>query len=477
MSNSASASSRSRILSLLDDNSFVEIGSRVTARSTDFNIKANEAAGDGVITGYGTIDGYLCYVYSQDASVLGGSIGEMNAKKIVRMYDMAVKMGAPVIGILDCAGLRLQEATDALDGFGSIYLAESRASGVVPQICAVFGNCGGGLAVAASMADFVFMEKDAKLFVNSPNALAGSNEQELDNTTAEYQESESGIVDASGTEEEIFAKIRSLVNILPSNNEEGAPVDETGDDPNRQNSGLEQYLGDGAQLLTQISDGGFCLELGKNYGRHLVTAFIRMNGTTVGAVASNSVVSGERVDAVICPKAARKAADFINFCDAFDIPVLTLADVAGFARKAKAEAALAREIGRLTAAYASSDVPKVTVVTGKAFGSAAVALGSKSLGTDIAFAWPEAEIGLMDAKAAVQIMYADELEKAEKKAEFLNEKTEEYKKLTGSAEAAARRGYVDDIIEPAETRQRVIAAFEMLYTKSEDQPSRKHGTI
>lgn len=482
MSNSSSESSRSRILKLLDDNSFVEIGSRITARSTDFNIKANEAAGDGVITGYGTINGVLVYVYSQDPSVMGGSIGEMNAKKIVRMYDMAVKMGAPVIGILDCAGVRLQEATDALDGFGSIYLAESRASGVVPQICAVFGNCGGGLAVAASMADFVFMEKDAKLFVNSPNALAGSTENDLDNTTAEYQEKESGIVDASGSEDEIFSEIRSLVNVLPSNCEEGAPVDETSDDPNRQTPELGQCGSDAEKMLESLSDGGFCVELGKNYGCHITTAFIKMNGMTVGAVANNGVKrnadgEAEKIDTIICPKAARKAADFISFCDAFDIPVLTLADVTGFARKAKAEAALAREIGRMTAAYAASDIPKVTVITGKAYGSAAVTMGSKSIGADVVFAWPDAEIGLMDAKTAVQIMYADELEKADKKAEFLNEKVEEYKNLTGTAEAAARRGYVDDIIDVKETRQRVIAAFEMLFTKSEDQPSRKHGTI
>ena len=211
MSNSATVSSRSRIMKLLDDNSFVEIGSYVTARSTDFNMKAQETPGDGVVTGYGTIEGILVYVYSQDSTVLGGAIGEMHAKKITAMYDMAERMGAPVIGLLDSAGLRLQEASDALGAFGSIYQAQAKASGVVPQITAVFGNCGGGLAVASAMSDFVFMEKDAKMFVNSPNALEGSDEAKLDNTTAEFQ-TEAGNVDFCGTEEEIFSTVspRSL---------------------------------------------------------------------------------------------------------------------------------------------------------------------------------------------------------------------------------------------------------------------------
>ena len=468
MSNSATVSSRSRIMKLLDDNSFVEIGSYVTARSTDFNMKAQETPGDGVVTGYGTIEGILVYVYSQDSTVLGGAIGEMHAKKITAMYDMAERMGAPVIGLLDSAGLRLQEASDALGAFGSIYQAQAKASGVVPQITAVFGNCGGGLAVASAMSDFVFMEKDAKMFVNSPNALEGSDEAKLDNTTAEFQ-TEAGNVDFCGTNEEIFENIRDLISAIPSNNEEDTPCEDCEDDINRLTEELAS-CDDMEKMLEAISDDGFVLEPGKEYGKGMITAFIRLNGATVGCVANR--------ESLVCPRGMRKAADFVTFCDAFNIPLLVLADVEGFSRKsAEAEKSIAKAAAKLTAAFAGADVPKVTLITRKAYGSAGVVMNSKAIGADIVYAWPEAEVGAMAADAAVKIIYADELQKEEKKAEFLKEKTEEYKKLAGSAEAAARRGYVDDIIKAEETRKRVIAAFEMLFSKSADRPSRKHGTI
>ncbi len=468
MSNSASVSSRSRIIKLLDDNSFVEIGSYVTARSTDFNLKAQETPGDGVVTGYGTIDGILVYVYSQDSAVLGGAIGEMHAKKIVNMYDMAERMGAPVIGLLDSAGLRLQEASDALGAFGKIYQAQAKASGVIPQIAAVFGNCGGGLAVASAMADFVFMEKDAKMFVNSPNALEGSDESKLNNAAAEFQ-TEAGNVDFCGTEEELLEKIRCLISVIPSNNEEDTPCDDCEDDINRLNAELASCE-DAGKMIAEISDDGFVLEPGKDYGKGMITAFIRLNGATVGCVAN--------AETLVCPRGLRKAAEFVNFCDAFNIPLLVLANVEGFSRKsAEVEKSIAKAAAKLTAAFAGADVPKVTVVTKKAFGSASVVMNSKAIGADIVYAWKDAVIGAMDADAAVKIIYADELEKEEKKTEFLKEKTEEYKKLAVSAEAAARRGYVDDIIDADETRKRVIAAFEMLFSKSADRPSRKHGTI
>ena len=468
MSNSASVSSRSRIIKLLDDNSFVEIGSYVTARSTDFNMKAQETPGDGVVTGYGTIEGILVYVYSQDSTVLGGAIGEMHAKKIVNMYDMAERMGAPVIGLLDSAGLRLQEASDALGAFGKIYQAQAKASGVVPQITAVFGNCGGGLAVASAMSDFVFMEKDAKMFVNSPNALEGSDEAKLDNAAAAFQ-TEAGNVDFCGTEDEIFENLRTLIAAIPSNNEEDTPCEDCEDDINRLTEEIASAE-DAEKMLEEISDDGFVLEPGRDYGKGMITAFIRLNGATVGCIANR--------EELICPRGMRKAADFVNFCDAFNIPLLVLANVDGFSRKsAEVEKSIAKGAAKLTAAFASADVPKVTVVTKKAFGSAGVVMNSKAIGADIVYAWPEAQIGAMDAAAAVKIIYADELQKEEKKAEFLKDKTEEYKKLAVSAEAAARRGYVDDIIKADETRKRVIAAFEMLFSKSADRPMKKHGTI
>ena len=266
-----------RISSLLDAGSFVEIGGAVTARNTDFNMQQKETPADGVITGYGVIDGNLVYVYSQDASVLGGAMGEMHAKKIANIYDMAMKMGAPVIGLVDCAGFRLQEATDALEAFGSLYLKQTMASGVIPQITAIFGNCGGGLSVVPALSDFTFMEKGAgKLFVNSPNAIPGNTAAKLDTSSAEFQSEKSGLVDEIGSEEEILESIRSLVCMLPCNNEEDASYDECADDLNRVCEGIENAAEDTAIALTQISDSQIFFEAKKHYAKDMVTGFFLM---------------------------------------------------------------------------------------------------------------------------------------------------------------------------------------------------------
>lgn len=483
MSNSAQTLSGKRIDSLLDDNSFVEVGSYITARSTNFNMTAQETAADGVITGYGTIEGNLVYVYSQDASVMGGSIGEMHAKKISNIYKMAMKMGAPVIGLLDCSGLRLQEATDALDGFGQMYLEQTMASGVVPQICAVFGNCGGGMAVSSAIADFVFMADNGKLFVNSPNALAGNDVAKCDTASAAFQSEETGLVDAVGSEEEILSQIRTLVSILPANNEDDMSYDECEDDLNRVSEDLAGWTGDTAKALAEISDGYFFMEVKKEYDPSMVTGFIRLNGSTVGCVANRTEIYNEEnekteeFEAALSARGCEKAAEFVNFCDAFNIPLLTLVNVKGYKQCKCTEKKIAKAAGRLTYAFANADVPKVTVVVGDAFGSAYVTMNSKSIGADIVYAWPQAKIGMMDAQSAVKIMYAEEIGKSENAAALISEKAAEYEKLQSSAQAAAGRGYVDDIIEAGETRKRVIAAFEMLFTKREDRPSKKHGTV
>lgn len=483
MSNSAQTSSSKRIDTLLDDNSFVEIGSYVTARSTDFNMTAQETAADGVLTGYGTIEGNLVYVYSQDAAVMGGSVGEMHAKKISNIYKMAMKMGAPVIGLLDCSGLRLQEASDALDAFGQMYLNQSLASGVIPQICAVFGGCGGGMAVSSAIADFVFMERNAKLYVNSPNALAGNDETKCDTASAAFQSEEAGLVDGVGTEEEILEQIRTLVSILPANNEDDMSYDECQDDLNRAAENLEGWTGDTGKLLAEISDDYFFVELKKEYDPSMVTGFIRLNGSTVGCVANRTEICGEEgekaeeFEAVLSARGCEKAAEFVNFCDAFNIPILTLVNVKGYKQCKCTEKKIAKAAGRLTYAFANADVPKVSVLIGEAFGSAYVTMNSKSVGADIVYAWPQAKIGMMDAQSAVKIMYADEIAESSGAAALISEKAAEYEKLQASAEAAARRGYVDDIIKAAETRKRVIAAFEMLFTKREGRPSKKHGTV
>ena len=476
--NATENSASRRIATLLDEGSFVEIGGAVTARSTTFNLQEKAAPSDGVITGYGVIDGNLVYVYSQDADVLGGALGEMHAKKIARIYDMAMKMGAPVIGLIDCAGLRLQEATDALEAFGSLYHKQALASGVIPQVTAIFGMCGGGLAVVPGLTDFTFMEaKDGKLFVNSPNALEGNEISKCNTASADYQSKTAGLVDGIGAEAEILGQIRDLVCMLPANNEDDMSYEECTDDLNRICADIANASEDTAIALAQIADNQILVETKKDYAKEMVTGFIRLNGMTVGVVANRSKVYNAEAeveaefDSVLTVDGCKKATDFVNFCDAFSIPVLTLTNVTGFAATVESEKNMASAVAKLTYAFANATVPKVNLIVGKAFGSAYVSMNSKSIGADLVYAWPTAEIGMMDAKLAAQIMYADA------DAETLNEKAAEYKELQSSPNSAAARGYVDAIIEPADTRKYVIGAFEMLFTKREDRPAKKHGTV
>lgn len=477
MGNKTENAAGRRIAAMLDAGSFVEIGEAVTARNTDFNMQEKETPADGVITGYGVIDGNLVYVYSQDVSVLNGAIGEMHAKKIARIYDMAMKMGAPVIGLIDCAGLRLQEATDALEAFGGLYLKQSMASGVIPQITAIFGMCGGGLSLIPALTDFTFMEEKGRLFVNSPNAIAGNRIEKCDTASAAFQSKEVGLVDGVKTEDEILEDIRTLICMLPCNNEEDASYDECNDDLNRVCEGIEDAFEDAAIALSQISDDQIFFETKKDFAQDMVTGFIRLNGMTVGAVANRSVVYNEegeiaaQFDGSLSADGANKAAEFVEFCDAFNIPVLSLTNVSGFAASEYDEKHLAKAAAKLTYAFANATVPKVNVVTGKAFGSAYVAMNSKSTGADMVYAWETSEIGMMDAALAAKIMYADA------DADVIKVKATEYKELQSSPYAAARRGYVDTIIAPADTRKYVIGAFEMLFTKREDRPMKKHGTV
>lgn len=475
---STTSKASQRIAALLDDNSFVEIGGLVTARATDFNMKPNETPSDGVITGYGVINGNPVYIYSQDAAVLNGTIGEMHARKIANLYDLAMKTGAPVIGLLDSAGLRLQEATDALNAFGEIYQKQTLASGVVPQITAIFGTCGGGLGLFPTLTDFTFMEeKKAKLFVNAPNALDGNVVTKCDSSTAVFQAEESGIVDVVADEASILTKIRELISFLPSNNEEDGCFDECTDDLNRVNPELAGCIGDTSIALSILADNNQFFEVKENYGKNMVTGFLKLNGTTVGAVANRSEICdeegkvSEKLDAVLTVKGCEKAADFVNFCDAFHIPVLTLTNVKGYEATMCSEKRIAKAAARLTYAFANATVPKVNVIIGKAFGTAYTVMNSKAIGADLTMAWPDAEVGTMDAKLASKIMYEGQ------GADVIDQKAAEYAALQTSAVSAAKRGYVDQIVDAAETRKYAIGAFEMLFTKREDHPDKKHGTV
>ena len=469
---SSSSKARQRITALLDENSFVEIGARVTARATDFNLKSVETPSDGVVTGYGVIDGNLVYVYSQDASVLGGSVGEMHAKKIAAIYDLAIRTGAPVIGLVESAGLRLQEGMDALNAFGTIYGRQVKASGLIPQITAIFGNCGGGLALVPALTDFVFMAKDAKLFVNAPNTLAGNREDKND-TAAAAVKAANGSVDVVGTEEEIFGEIRTLISMLPSNNEDESVADCT-DDLNRASESVAAGYADPSIALGDIADDGLFFETKRSCAPEMATGLIRLNGMTVGAVANRSAVYDENgeeektFDTVLTAAGCYKAADFVRFCDAFEIPVITLTNVTGFAATESEERKVADAAGKLTAAFAGANVPKVNVIVGKAVGSAYAVMNSKATGADFTIALPDATIGIMDARLAARVLCSGT-------AEEVAETAAKYDALQNSIDSAAARGYVDQIVEPENLRKYLIGAMEVLYTKREEFPAKKHS--
>ncbi|MDD7402442.1 MAG: carboxyl transferase domain-containing protein [Butyribacter sp.] len=477
MSNTNALSAKDRIAVLVDENSFVEIGANITKRSTDFNMQEKSVPADGVVTGYGLVQNTPVYIYSQDASALHGTIGEMHAKKIAHVYELAMKTGVPVIGLIDCAGMRLQESTDALAGFGEIYRIKAKASGVVPQISAVFGNCGGGVAVLTAMSDFTFMEaKSGKLFVNSPNTLEGNYTDKLDTASAEFQKTASNVDVVAEGEEEVLNSIRELISILPENNNDTAFSEECMDDLNRIVPDFAAEVADAALALEDISDNNFFLELKAGYAKEMVTGFVCFDGMTVGAVANRTAIFDEngkeveKFDGRLTTAGCEKAAAFVKKCDAFNIPVLTLTNVEGYATSVEEEKTIAKAAAQLTAAFAEADVPKVNVIVGKAYGSAYITMNSKHIGADMVFALPDAQIGMMDADVAAKIMYEDDADAdlSAKAAEFAAQ---------SDTQAAAARGYIDSIIEPEAARKQVLYAFEMLFSKSEYPIGKKHGTI
>lgn len=477
MSNSNTLSAKDRIESLVDENSFVELGAGITKRSTDFNMEEKSVPADGVITGYGLIQNNPVYVYSQDASALNGTIGEMHAKKIAHIYELAMKTGVPVIGLIDCAGMRLQESTDALAGFGQIYKMKAKASGVIPQISAIFGNCGGGVAVMAAMSDFTFMEQNnGKLFVNSPNTLEGNYADKLDTASADFQKTASVVDVICDGEEYLLSELRDLVSILPENNNEIGGMEECMDDLNRLVPDFADEIKDSAIAFEDLGDNNFFLELKRDFAKEMVTGFISLDGMTVGCVANRTAVYGEdgseqeSFEARLTSDGCDKAASFIKTCDAFNIPILTLTNVEGFATTVEEEKTIASKAAILTAAFAEADVPKVNLITGNAYGSAYITMNSKHIGADMVFALPDANIGMMDAQVAAKIMYADD------KDADISAKAAEFAAQSGT-QAAAARGYVDSIIAPEAARKQLIFAFELLFTKSEYPIGKKHGTI
>lgn len=468
-------SARDRIATLLDENSFVEMGAFITSRSTAFNMNAVDTPADGLICGYGTVNGNPIYVYSQDANVLGGAIGEMHAKKIVKTYKDAVKMGVPVVGILDTAGIRLQESVDALEGYGAIFTQMSEASGVIPQIALVCGDCAGGAAFIAGLSDFVFMSsKSARMFLNSPNTMDDQLVTFDQVSTAKVHFEESGLASyIADTDEEVISAVKNLITYLPQNHLEEVPFYQATDDLNRVDANLNHFdftTNEVKDIVAAIVDNGESLELNAKYGAASLTAFARMNGGTVGIIANLTATAD--YDAV------KKMTKFVTLCDSFNIPIVTLTQTTSFVSTLATEKlGMIKECSKLVHAFANATVPKVNVILNEAFGSSYVAMNSKHIGADCVYAWPTAKVSTLNAQSAVKIMYDEAIKNAEMPSELLMEKTAEYEALNSNAYAVAAKGYIDDIIEPAATRKRVIAALEILSTKQVDTLYKKHPTV
>ncbi len=458
MSDGTAFSATSRIEALLDANSFVELGAAVTARSTDFNVSAEKTPSDGVVTGHGTIDGNLVFVFAQEPAVFGGAIGEMHAKKILSVYDRALKMGAPVIGVLDSTGVRLQESVDAVESLGAVLAKASEASGVIPQIMAVYGNCGGGLSVLTALADFTYMTDSAKLFFNSPSTLPGNKDVATD--SAQFQSEEAGVVDFIGSEAEVSEQIRKLVTILPGSNLEEGCIDECTDDLNRAAEGVAASYEDAAAVFTELSDNRVFTEVKKAYAPAMTCGFIKLNGMTVGAIGNTVKKDGEDIEARLTADGLTKAADFVKFCDAFDLPILSLVKTEGYETSVCAERRLARAAASFTAAYASASVPKITLVA-NAYTTAYLLMGASSMGADLVYALSDADMGVLEAKAAAKILDSTPSEVASK---------------VNGVSNAARHGYIDRVVNGADARKYLIAGYEMLYTKKIDEAYRKHST-
>ena len=468
---------RERIAALTDAGSFQEYGALITPRVSDMTPQPADAPSDGVITGCGLVDGRPVFIYSQDVSALGGTIGEMHCRKINALYDQAMQMGVPVVAMLDSQGLRLKESVDALHGLGRIYFKQVEASGRVPQIAMIYGNCGGGMELFASMSDFVIVKKDAgRIFVNSPDTIPGNRKELCDNASSQFQEKEAGIVDFVGTEEEMAGLVRNLLQFLPSSCVERAFETECTDDLNRACEGFAAGIKNASYLISEVADDREFFPLKTEFAPEITVGFIRINGRTVGAVANNGEETDEEGNVIanypmeLTPKGCFKAASFVRFCDAFEIPVVSFVSVTGYEKSLHAEGALPRTLPGLVAAYVKSTVPKLTIVTGKVFGSAYVAMNSKSIGADFVYAWEGTQIAPMEPELAAQIIEpgAD--------AAKLREVAAAYTDLQGSTMASARRGYIDLIISPQETRKHIIQALELLYSKHDELPVKKHCT-
>ncbi|MFK4825430.1 acyl-CoA carboxylase subunit beta [Paenochrobactrum sp. BZR 588] len=473
---------RERIEVLLDEGSFEEYDMYVTHRAVDFGMASQKIAGDGVVTGWGTINGRQVYVFSQDFTVLGGSLSETHAQKICKIMDMALQNGAPVIGLNDSGGARIQEGVASLAGYAEVFKRNVDASGVVPQISVIMGPCAGGAVYSPAMTDFIFMVRDSSyMFVTGPDVVKTvTNEivtaEELGG--ARTHTSKSSVADGAYENDiEALEQVRILFDYLPLNNLESTPKRPSFDDPARLEQRLDTLIPDASnkpydmcELIYSIADEGAFFQIQEAFAKNILTGFVRIDGQTVGVVANQPMVLAGCLDI----DASRKAARFVRFCDAFNIPILTLVDVPGFLPGTAQEyGGVIKHGAKLLFAYSQATVPMVTLITRKAYGGAYDVMASKHIGADINYAWPTAEIAVMGAKGATEILYRTELNDPEK----ISERTEEYETRFANPFVAAERGFIDEVIMPHSSRRRIARAFASLRNKRTEQRWRKHDTI
>lgn len=473
---------RERVEVLLDPGSFVEKDKFMTHRAKDFEMDKNKILGDGVVTGYGKIDGRLVYVFAQDFTVFGGSLSRANADKIIKVMDLAMRMGAPVIGLNDSGGARIQEGVESLAGYADIFYRNVMSSGVIPQISAILGPCAGGAVYSPAMTDYIIMVKDnSYMFVTGPDVIKTVTHEEVtkeDLGGAMTHNAKSGVAHLMAeSDEQALMMIRELISYLPSNNMEDPPVIPCADDIHREAESLQNLIPDDPnkpyemkELITAVVDNGNFFEVQSYYAQNIIVGFARMDGRSVGIVANNPA----HLAGVLDINSSIKGARFVRFCDSFNIPIITFVDVPGFLPGTNQEfGGIIKHGAKLLYAYCEATVPKITLITRKAYGGAYDVMSSKHIGADVNFAYPTAEIAVMGPDGAVNILYKKDAADLELKAK----RVEEYKAVFASPYKAAELGYIDEIIHPKQTRFKLIQSLEMTQSKSKSNPPKKHGNI
>lgn len=477
---------RERIALLLDEGSFEELDPFVTHRATEFGLGEKKFLGDAVVTGYGKVNDRLVYLFSQDFTVFGGSLSEVVSEKICKVMDLALKNGTPCIGLLDSGGARIQEGVESLAGYGEIFLRNTLSSGVIPQISVIMGPAAGGAVYSPAITDFIFMvQGTGQMYITGPDVIRAVTGEEVTLEQlggAMVHASQSGNCHfVAPNDEECLDMVRQLLGYLPQNNIEEAPLVETSDDPNRRDEELLHIVPDDAtkaydmkEVIRRVMDNGGFLEVHEHFAPNIITGFARLGGRAVGIVAQQPSVSAGCIDI----DAADKAARFVRFLDCFNIPIITLCDVPGYMPGVDQEyGGIIRHGAKLLYAYSEATVPKATVITRKAYGGAYIAMGSKHLRGDINYAWPTAEIAVMGPDGAVNIIHKETIQKSQNPEETRRNLVAEYREKLANPYVTAARGYIDDVIDPRETRPRLIKALEMLQNKRDSTPPKKHGNI